>query len=60
MFHFCRDEILGTTMEDFHKFADALAVVRDQGRVVAVTSSDKLQQGQAERPGFFNEVKRVV
>ena len=47
-------------MADFHKFADALAAVKEKGRVVAVTSADKLQAAQAERPDFFEQVKRVV
>ncbi|GAB4815027.1 hypothetical protein N2152v2_002073 [Parachlorella kessleri] len=55
-----RDEILGTSMADFHRFADALAAVKEQGRVVAVTSADKLQAAQAERPDLFEQVKRVI
>jgi hypothetical protein len=37
----CRDEILGTTVKDFHEFADVLAAVRDKGQVVAVTSGGR-------------------
>ena len=36
----CRDEILGTTLNDFRQFADVLAAVKDKGQVVAVTSGE--------------------
>ncbi|EFN52070.1 hypothetical protein CHLNCDRAFT_139318 [Chlorella variabilis] len=55
-----REEILGTSAKDFRQFADVLAAVRDKGHVVAVTSADKLEAAQAERPGFFSAVKKVL
>ena len=55
-----RDEVLSTSAADFHAFADALEAVRTKGRVVAVTSADKLEAAHAERPGFFADVRRVV
>jgi Zn-dependent M16 (insulinase) family peptidase len=55
-----RDEILGTTLKDFRQFAEVLAAVRDKGQVVAVTSADKLEAANAERPGFFAAVKKVL
>lgn len=55
-----RDEILGTTTADFHRFADALEAVQRSGRVVAVTSADKLAAAEKEREGFFQAVKRVL
>lgn len=55
-----RDEVLGTTLKDFHEFADVLAAVKDQGQVVAVTSAAALEAANAERPGFFTVTKKVV
>ncbi|KAL4856502.1 Presequence protease 1 [Chlorella vulgaris] len=53
-----RDEVLGTSVADFRAFADVLAAVRDQGQVVAVTSADRLEAAHAERPGFFDAIKK--
>ncbi|PSC73335.1 presequence protease chloroplastic mitochondrial-like [Micractinium conductrix] len=53
-----REEILGTTVKDFHAFADVLEAVREKGQVVSVTSADKLEAAHAERPGFFEAVKK--
>jgi hypothetical protein len=55
-----RDEVLGTSMKDFREFADVLAAVREKGVVVAVTSAERAEAANKERPGFFASVKRVV
>lgn len=55
-----RDEVLGTTLADFHAFADVLESVRDKGQVVAVTSPDKAAAAEAERPGFFAQTLKVL
>lgn len=55
-----REEVLGTSLKDFKEFADVLAAVKEKGRVVAVTSAEKLEAAHKERPGFFNSVKRIV
>jgi Zn-dependent M16 (insulinase) family peptidase len=55
-----REEVLGTTAADFRAFGDALAAARPKGVVVAVTSADKVEAALAERPGFFQDVKRVL
>lgn len=55
-----RDEILGTQLSDFHDFAEVLAAVRDKGRVVAVTSADKAAAAQADRPGFFDAIHKIL
>jgi Zn-dependent M16 (insulinase) family peptidase len=55
-----RDEVLGTTLADFHAFADVLDAVRKHGNVVAVTSPEKAELANAERPGFFDEIKRIL
>ena len=55
-----RDEVLGTTLKDFHEFAEVLNAVKTNGQVVAVTSPEKAELANKERPGFFQEVKRIV
>lgn len=55
-----RDEILGTSMKDFREFASILDVVRKDGQVVAVTSAERVEAANQERPGFFQNVKRVL
>lgn len=55
-----RDEVLSTTLKDFHQFADVLAAVRDKGQVVAVTSAERAEAANAERAGFFAQIKRVL
>eukprot|EP00879_Flechtneria_rotunda_P006113 GHRR01006426.1.p1 GENE.GHRR01006426.1~~GHRR01006426.1.p1 ORF type:complete len:1001 (+),score=416.66 GHRR01006426.1:475-3477(+) len=55
-----REQVLGTTVQDFKQFADVLECVRgDAARVVAVTSADKAAQVLEQRPGFW-EVKKVL
>lgn len=55
-----REEVLGTTAKDFKEFADAIHAVKEKGQVVAVTSSEKLEQALKERPGFFASVKKML
>lgn len=55
-----RDEVLQTTIKDFHDFAEVLNAVKTNGRVVAVTSPEKAELALKERPGFFSEVKRIL
>ena len=55
-----REEVLATNIKDFRQFADVLAAVREKGRVVAVTSAEKVEAANKERPGFFNDVKRML
>ena len=55
-----RDEVLGTTLKDFREFAEVLNAVKENGQVVAVTSPEKAELANKERPGFFHEVKRIV
>ena len=55
-----RNEVLGTSMKDFKEFAEALDAVKNKGKVVAVTSAERAEAANKERPGFFAEIKRVV
>eukprot|EP00898_Chlorokybus_atmophyticus_P006310 jgi/Chlat1/6680/Chrsp49S00479 len=49
-----REQILSTTQEDFHKFADALEVVRgEQANIVAVASADAAAAANNQRPGLL-------
>ncbi|KAK9805775.1 hypothetical protein WJX73_008308 [Symbiochloris irregularis] len=57
-----REEILGTTIQDFRDFADAVECVKgEHGRVVAVTSQDRAKAvNEKERPGFFDNIVQVL
>jgi len=56
-----RDQILATTAADFSRFADAIECVRsgDKARVVAVTSAERAEKVNADKPGFW-DVKKVL
>ncbi|MCW5848539.1 MAG: insulinase family protein [Anaerolineae bacterium] len=53
-----REEVLGTTIQDFRRFGDALQAVTDHGRVVVLGSQSAIEQAAAARPGWL-EVTRV-
>ena len=54
-----REEILGTTVEDFHRFADVLEAVRgDAARVVAVASESAAEK--ANEAGAGLTIKKVL
>jgi presequence protease len=55
-----RDEVLGTGIKDFRAFAGALEAVKNKGSVVAVTSAEKYELAQQERPGFFSTAKKIL
>lgn len=48
-----RDEVLGTTLADFHAFADVLDAVKATGRVVIMGSQQALTNANTERPGWL-------
>eukprot|EP00850_Spirogloea_muscicola_P017373 SM000148S01050 [mRNA] locus=s148:321856:326518:- [translate_table: standard] len=54
-----RHEVLSTSLDDFHKFADALEVVRNSGSIVVVAAADSVDKANADRPSL-NLTKRVV
>ncbi len=54
-----RDQVLDTTAEDFHRFADAVEQVAQQGQVVVLGSADAI--GKANEEGSLGlEVTRVM
>ncbi len=55
-----REEVLGTSLKDFKEFAEVLDAVRKQGQVVAVTSAERVESANKERPGFFEGIKRIL
>lgn len=55
-----REQILGTTIKDFHEFADVLDAIRKNGKVVAVTSAERVQAANEERDGFFSSVRKML
>lgn len=48
-----RDEVLGTTVADFHRFAEILDAARDAGRVVVMGSQQTLSAIEQERNGWL-------
>ena len=54
-----RDEVLGTTMKDFKKFAEPLTRVAEQGEVVVLGSAEAIEKANQERAGFL-EVRKVL
>jgi hypothetical protein len=54
-----REEILSTSVKDFHAFADALESVKEKGVIVAVASADDIAAANKERPGLL-EVRKVL
>jgi Zn-dependent M16 (insulinase) family peptidase len=56
----CRhDQILSTSVKDFHMFADVLETVREKGVIVAVASAVDIAAANEERPGLL-QVKKVL
>jgi Zn-dependent M16 (insulinase) family peptidase len=54
-----RDEVLGTTAADFHRFADVLDAVRREGRVVVLGAADALAKANAQQDDFL-KIQRVL
>ncbi|MBN1146653.1 MAG: insulinase family protein [Anaerolineales bacterium] len=54
-----REQILDTTLQDFHAFAGALKGMKEQGRVVVLGSSEAIQAANEARPGWL-QVKKVL
>ncbi len=54
-----REQILGTTMEDFHAFSEALGQAKEHGRVVVLGSADAIGKANAERQGFL-QVRKIL
>jgi Zn-dependent M16 (insulinase) family peptidase len=54
-----RDEVLGTTVTDFKRFAEALEQVAQKGEVVVLGAADAIAKVNKEREGFL-DVKKVM
>lgn len=54
-----REEVLSTTMADLRGFADAMAAVAADGRVVVLGSEQAIAAANAERPGWLS-VSRIL
>jgi hypothetical protein len=46
-----REELLGTTAQDFAAFAEALQAVAREGHIVTVGSADQLEKADRQRGG---------
>jgi Zn-dependent M16 (insulinase) family peptidase len=54
-----REQILDTTLEDFHAFAAALEGVKEKGLVVVLGSSEAIQAANDARQGWL-QIKKVL
>jgi Zn-dependent M16 (insulinase) family peptidase len=54
-----RDEVLGTTVKDFNKFAEPLTRVAEKGEVVVLGSAEAIEKANQEQAGFL-EVRKVL
>jgi hypothetical protein len=54
-----RDEVLGTTVQDFKQFANILEQLNAKGEVVVLGSADAIEKANKEREGLL-EVKKVM
>jgi Zn-dependent M16 (insulinase) family peptidase len=54
-----REQILNTSLADFHAFADVLAKVNEKGMVVVLGSQEAIQAADAEKGGWL-DVKKVL
>lgn len=54
-----RDEVLGTSVQDFKQFANVLQRVAEHGEVVVLGSAEAINKANAEK-GQFLEVKKVL
>lgn len=50
-----RDEVLNTTLEDFHRFGEVLDAAKDQSAVVVLGAEDAVQNA-----AIFDEIKKLV
>jgi len=51
--------VLGTTLADFHRFAETLDAVAQHGQVVVLGSAEAIEKANKEREGFL-DVKKVM
>lgn len=54
-----REQILTTTVEDFHRFGEALDVLNKHGRVVVLGAPEAIEQANAINGGWL-EVQRIL
>ncbi|GAB4484262.1 MAG: insulinase family protein [Anaerolineales bacterium] len=54
-----RDEVLGTKLSDFKRFAEVLEQVAQNGEVVVLGAAEAIEKANKERQGFL-DVKKVL
>jgi len=54
-----REQILGTTVDDFKAFAETLEAVKANGQIVAVASADAVAKANEKRSGLLT-VKNIL
>ena len=55
-----RDEVLGTTVKDFKKFAEPLRRVAEQGEVVVLGSAEAIEKANQDASRVFGSAKGIV
>ena len=54
-----RDQVLGTTSDDFRSFGDVLEALNSTGRVVVMGSADAIERANSQQAGFLT-VEKVL
>ena len=54
-----RDQVLGTTVKDFNRFADVLTRVAENGEVVVLGSAEAIEKANKEK-GQILEVRKIL
>lgn len=52
-----RDEVLSTTLKDFHTFGDVLEAMKPSGHVVVIGSQNAIEATNTTYPGLLNPLK---
>jgi Zn-dependent M16 (insulinase) family peptidase len=55
----CREQILSTSADDFHRFGDVLEKLNQTGRVVAMGASDAIEKARNQFPGW-KQVRKII
>jgi Zn-dependent M16 (insulinase) family peptidase len=51
-----RDEVLSTTLKDFHTFGEAIQPMKDKGLIAVIGSKDKIAEANAQRGNFLDVI----
>jgi hypothetical protein len=54
-----REQILSTSVDDFHRFGEVLEKLNHSGRVVAMGASDAIEKARVQYPGW-KQVRKII